>query len=90
MFPISVCVLMVSIKFRALPTKIKTKDVNHLSGMEIVSLLSNEFSRKIEQCMRLFVMIFVLLLITIMGSITILSLSLKDTNFMSNEKSNKI
>ena len=77
-------------KFRALQTKIKAKDVNHFSGLEIASLLSNEFSRKVERCMRLFIMVFVLLLITIMGVVTILSLSLKDTNVVLTEISNKI
>ena len=87
LFPISLCVIIVSIKFRALSTIITTKDVNHFSGMEIASFLSHGFSRRIELCWRFMIMVLVLLLIAIMGFVTILSLSLKDNNVQLAERS---
>ena len=87
LFPISLCVIIVSIKFRALSTTIATKDVNHFSGMEIASLLSHRFTQRLEQCWRFMIMVLVLVLTAIMGFVTITSLSRKDNNVKSTERS---
>ena len=60
LFPISFVVAAVSNSFRATQFKIKTRDVNHFNGMEIVSFLADGFSRKIEECWRFMVMILAL------------------------------
>lgn len=74
-FPMAFCVVLVSIQFRALSAKIKARDINHFSGMEIASLLSSSFSWKIRHCWRLTIVIIVLFWIVMMGFVTILSLS---------------
>ena len=74
LLPISFCVVVVSNNFRAPELKIKTRDVNHFNGMEIASLLSNGFSRKIKECWRFTVMILALAFVALMAVLTIMSL----------------